>query len=126
MKMTDTSGFHSFDGFDELMQYLDECSGKVDEASIEKVLEAGASDFVNDLLKLPRPMSNIRKPGYTHLIKTFSYRKNKGQVEVGWGKYYGRMVESGTVKTKAHPHMNTLFEKNKEKYFTTMTKAIGL
>ena len=123
--MTDTNGFHSFDGFDELIQYLDECVDKADEANLEKVLEAGASEFVDDLLKLPKKKSKIRKPGYTHLINTFSYQKNKGQIEVGWGKYYGRMVESGTVKTKAHQHMNPLFQKNKEKYFATMTKAIG-
>lgn len=117
-----TSGF---EGFDELAKYLDECSAKMDDANIERVLETGASQFTDDLLKLPSPISKIKHPGYTHLVNTFSYQKNKGQVEVGWGKYYGRMVESGTNKTKAHSHLNPLFEKNKDKYYTTMTKAIG-
>ncbi len=117
--------FHSFDGFDDLIKYLDECSANVDVDKVEKVLEVGASQFVQDLMKLPKPISSIRKPGYTHLVQSFTYRKNRGQVEIGWGKYYGRMVESGTMKTKAHPHMNPLFEKNKNKYYTAMTKAIG-
>ena len=36
-------------------------------------LEAGAKEFVDDLLKLPKPISKIRKAGYTHLINCFSY-----------------------------------------------------
>lgn len=119
-----SDGFHGFDGFDELIQYLAECAEKADDANIEKVLEAGASEFVDDLMKLPKPISNIKNTGYTHLIKTFSYQKNKGQVEVGWGKYYGRMVEDGTVKMKSSPHMKITFDRNKEKYFKTMTNAI--
>lgn len=113
------------DGFDELMAYLEECTRNMNDENIEKVLEVGASQLVCDLMKLPKPISEIRKPGYTHLIKTFSYRKNKGQVEVGWGKFYGPMVEGGTIKSKANPHLNPLFDKNKNRYFTAMTKAIG-
>ena len=45
------------------------------------ILEVGAKEFVNDLLKLTKPMSQIRKSGYTHLIDSFAYRVKKDEVE---------------------------------------------
>ena len=54
------------------------------------------------------------------MIDTFNYRKTKKDIEVGWGKYYGRMVEDGTKKSKAKPHMYPTLKKNKEKYYKKM------
>ncbi len=90
------------------------------------VLELGAKEFVSDLLKLPKPISNIRKAGYTHLINSFAYRKKDKEVEAGWGKYYGPMVENGTEKMDANPHVYPLWDKNKERYYKTMITKLGL
>ena len=89
-------------------------------------LKAGAKEFVDDLLKLPKPISKIRKAGYTHLINCFSYRNKKNEIEAGWGKYYGPMVEHGTEKMDAQPHLYPLWDRNKEKYYKTMLTEMGI
>ena len=91
-----------------------------------EVLEVGAKEFVNDLLKLTKLMSQIRKSGYTHLIDSFAYRVKKDEVEAGWGKYYGPMVERGTTKMNEQPHLYPLWDKNKEKYYKLMLTKLGL
>lgn len=115
---------YGFDGFQDLSKMLEDCINKVE--NIVDILEVGAKEFVNDTLKLPKPMSNIRKAGYTHLVNSFSYRKKNNEIEAGWGKYYGPMVENGTVKMNARPHLYPLWEKNKEKYYKTMITKLGL
>lgn len=110
-------------GFYEFEELLEEYSKKVD--NVVEVLEIGAKEFVNDARKLPRPRSMINRPGYTHLIDTIWYQRNNGEVEVVWEKYYGPMVEKGTRKMKAQPHLRPLFEKNKEKYYKKMIERIG-
>ncbi len=121
--MSDDKEFYGFmDLTKELNKILD---------STEQVMtyqEEIASDFVNDLLKLPKPISKIRKSGYTHLIRTFSYRRNdkKKDIEVGWGKYYGRFVEVGTSKNRANPHMAPLWNSNEKKYIDKIRKRLNL
>lgn len=117
---------YEYDGFKILSETIELYAEKVEEKNIVDILEAGAKEFVNDLLKLPSPMSRIRKSGYTHLIRTFSTRKLKNEVEVGWGKYYGPMVEHGTTKINEKPHVYPLWDKNKEKYYKTMITKLGL
>lgn len=115
-------GFHNYDGFQDLMEDFEKIISQVEEP--EKVLEVGTKELVNDLKKLPKPMSQIHKSGYTHLINTFTHRIKKHEVEVGWGKYYGPMLEHGTVNMEAKPHVEPLFEKNKEKYYQKMVQKI--
>lgn len=91
-----------------------------------EVLVVGVKEFVNDLLKLTKPLSQVRKSGYTHLIDSFAYRVKKDEVEAGWGKYYGPMVERGTSKMNEQPHLYPLFDKNKEKYYKSMLTKLGL
>lgn len=114
-----------YDGFDGLIKLLNDYAEKADTSRVEKALESGAKEFVEDLLKLPKPRSKINKPGYTHLVDCFGYQKKNDGYVVGWGKYYGRMVEVGTRRTKAQPHLIPTFSKNKEKYYKTMIKVIG-
>lgn len=74
---------------------------------------------------MPKPYSKIKASSYAHLIDTFSYNKTQTkEIEVGWGKYYGRMVEEGTIKTNASPHLYPTFQKNKEKYYKKMINEI--
>lgn len=115
---------YGYSGFEALSEILEKYANKAD--NFIDVLEVGAKEFVNDLLKLPKPMSKIRKAGYTHLIRSFAYKKRKDEVEVGWGKYYGPMVEHGTKKMDENPHIYPLWDKNKEKYYKTMLTKLGL
>lgn len=114
---------NDFEGINDLIGNLSEMISKTQNP--QDILEVGASEFVKDLLKLAKPMSEIKKSGYTHLVDTFCYEKVKnGEIEVGWGKYYGRMVEDGTVKTKAHPHLKPTYNKNQDKYYMQMIRKI--
>jgi HK97 gp10 family phage protein len=115
---------YGYDGFQELSDMLEKYIANTN--NVMDVLESGAKEFVNDLLKLPKPISKIRKAGYTHLVNSFSYRKKNNEIEVGWGKYYGPMLENGTTKMKAQPHIYPLWEKNKEKYYKTMLTKLEL
>ena len=91
-----------------------------------KILLVGAEEFVKDLSKLTKPMSQIKKSGYTHLIDSFTYRVKKDEVEAGCGKYYGPMVEHGTTKMNKQSHLYPLWNKNKEKYYKLMLAKLGL
>lgn len=112
--------------FDEFEDILNSYVKKADDPI--KILEAGASAFVDDLLKLPKPLSEIRAPGYTHLIDVFSYKESKhhkGEIEVGWGKRYGNILEHGSYKMHNQKHLNPLFMQNKEKYYRLMIEKFN-
>lgn len=109
-------------GFDELSKLIE--SFQISEEDAIEVLQDTAEMFVQDVRKLPKPRSMITTAGYTHLIDTVTYRKNKNEVEVGWGKYYGPMVEHGTKKMNGTPHIKPTFRSNKDKYFRTIQKKL--
>ena len=115
---------YGYDGFQILTNIMDKYIKNI-ENPID-ILLVGAKEFVNDLLKLTKPMSKIKKSGYTHLIDSFGYRVKKKEVEAGWGKYYGPMVEHGTTKMDEQPHLYPLWDKNKEKYYKAMLTKAGL
>ena len=115
--------FHK-SGFDAFSDLLEEYTKKADPESVMDVLEIGAKDFTEDVRKLPKPLSKIRAPGYVHLIDTVTYRREKDEVATGWGKYYGPMVDKGTVKMEGVAHMTPTFERNKEKYYKKMQDAL--
>lgn len=108
-----------FDAFQELLKKYE-----VSEEEVLKAMEQGAKEMCMDLRKLPRPRSNIRKAGYTHLLDTFSYKRKRGEVEVGWGKYYGPMVENGTVRASASPHMKPYFKANQNKIYNSIVNKL--
>lgn len=120
-------GFHQYSGFDELSKELESYIQKVEKPL--EILEVGAKEFVKDLKKLTKPISQIKKSGYTHLIDTFTYRVTSRDVEVGWGKWYGRILETGAnVKGRnsnkryhiQRKHLEPVYTQNKEKYFKLM------
>ncbi len=119
-----SSDVYGYDGFQDLADIIEKYAQGAD--NFMDGLEAGAKEFVKDLLKLPKPMSKIRKAGYTHLVNSFAYRKKKNEIESGWGKYYGPMVENGTEKMDEQPHLYPLWNKNKGKYYKTMLTKLGL
>ena len=103
---------------------LKEMAEKADSSNIGRAMEKGAQALIRDVRALPKPRSKITKSGYTHLLDSVAFRKNKGEIEVGWGKYYGPMVENGTTKMDDQPHFRPTFNKNKEKYYKLMIDEI--
>lgn len=109
-------------GFDELAKMLEDFMKEVENP--EEILAKGADALAEDVRKLPKPRSSVNKAGYTHLLDTVTWQKEKKEVKVGWGKYYGRMVENGTHLMRAQPHLLPTFERNKEKYYKLMTGGL--
>ena len=101
--------------FAELMKQADDVQG---------ILQVGADEFLKDLKALPSPRSRIGKSGYTHLIDSFAAREEKGDVLIGWGKYYGPIVEGGSVKMSARPHFKPTWRRNADKYYKLMSDKI--
>lgn len=110
-------------GFEELEDILSEFAKSAD--NVVDILKVGAAELVNDVRRLPRPRSSLNAGGYTHLLDTVSYKRVNDEIEVGWGKYYGPMVERGTVKMRARAHLSPTYEINKEKYYKKMVERIG-
>lgn len=110
------------DGFDELKKLLQQY--EISENEVIDAMEVGVKEFVRDLRKLPRPRSQITKPGYTHLLDSITYEKGQKEIVVGWGEYYGPMVENGTVKMKATPHTKPTFKTNQNKYYETVKNKL--
>ncbi len=110
------------EGFDELEELLKQY--EVNEEKVLKALEKGANMLVIDVRKLPRPRSSMNGRGYTHLINTVTSGRFKREIEVGWGKYYGPMVECGTRKMRGTPHIKTVFKRNKGKYYEAIEKEL--
>ena len=124
-----TEGYEGFQALADIVEkYIDGAENVI------AVLEVGAEEFVNDLKKLPKPISKLRKTGYTHLIDSFTYESHGNETVVGWGKYYGPMIENGyKKKTKkgykemsAKAHLNPCWDKNKEKYYKKMLTKLGM
>lgn len=112
------------EGFDAFSDLLEEYQKKTTMENVLKVLEIGAKEFVSDVRALPRPRSQIRAPGYTHMLDTVTYQRTKNEVLTGWVKYYGPMVNNGTRKMKGVPHMGPTFERNKSRYYGKMQKQL--
>ncbi len=115
---------YSYENFHNLQEILEKYANKVD--NVTDILEEGAKSFTEDLLKLPKPISQIRTAGYTHLIDSFSYRKKKKEIEVVWGKYYGPMVEKGTIKMNSKQHFYPLWDRKKGKYIQQMVQKFEI
>ena len=112
---------NNFDEINDLIAEINEYSKSAN--NVDDMLESAAEAMVEDLNKLPKPMSKIRSAGYTHLVRVFSYRiTDNHQAEILWGKYYGPMVERGTKNMAKQPHLINTFEKNKEKYYKKMVE----
>ena len=111
-----------FAGFDDFSSLLEKYIGKVEKENVMKVLEVGAEELARDVRALPKP----RRPGggYTNMLDSVTTKRRGEEVEGGWGKYYGPFGERGTKKKNSQPHMRPTFERNKEKYYDKMKKAL--
>lgn len=120
--MSSSDDFYA--GFSELSDLLKDYMEVADNVLDEQ--EKIADDFLSDLRKLGAPRSQIVKSGYTHLIDTFAKKVNGNEVEVGWGKYYGPMVERGTKHNRAVPHLVPCWNANSERYIDNFKKRNNL
>ena len=59
-------------GFEDFEELLKRYSENVSSDKALDAVEEGAKEFVNDLLRLPKPRSQITKAGYTHIVSTFA------------------------------------------------------
>lgn len=116
------------EGFSELEDMLSDYLKKTNDQEISNVLKTGAEEFKDDLLRLASPRSRINKGSYTHLLDTFAVKQEDVGWLVGWGKYYGPILEhgwsgAGSGKTSHHSaikHLKPTFNSNKEKYYKDM------
>lgn len=126
-------GFHSSglkvddSGLDDFSDLIAQYSEKLSQDKVLDILESGAEELAADGRKLPSPLSKIRVPGYTHLVKTISTKVNRSrrEIEVGWGKYYGPIVENGAPgrqKYRRNAHLIPLYTCNQKKYYELMKK----
>lgn len=121
-------------GFDELDKELSQYLDSLEDSKITDTLKTGAEEFKADLGKLASPRSRINKGGYTHILDTFAIKQEDTGWLVGWGKYYGPILEhgwknAGSGKTSSHsaiPHFRSCFDQNKEKYYKDMIAKVNL
>lgn len=111
-------------GFDGIGRKLSDLIAKIEKK--EDAIELVAKDFVDDIRRLPKPRRRISAPEYTHLIDSVSYRKKNGLIQIGWGKYYGPMVEHGSIHANAQPHLTPTWQQNKDKYIEKLKSKFGL
>ncbi len=118
-----------FSGFNRLKAYLEK---KARQAEPEAILEGqkAAAEYMQDQM---RGRSSPRKTGA--MLSSFAFEADQAKVETafGWGKFYGRLKETGhkaggygrkkksaAVRVKAQPHLKPTFESNKSRLFQIM------
>lgn len=94
-------------------------------SNAKEAVSSIADQLVADLLKLPKPVSRLGG-SHTHMVHTFAKEVKGSETVVGWGAYYGRMVEKGTVKMGAQPHMLPTWQSNEGKYIGKMLKEYSI
>lgn len=111
-------------GFDELEQMLKDYADEVSPEKLGQVLKTGADDFISDVRALPKPRSRVTSPRHTHMLDTMDSKEENGRILIGWGVYYGPILEHGSKKMQPHMHLHPTWEGNKEKYYKTMTDKL--
>ena len=62
------------DGFDELSKLIEKMADQAKGEKVLETLETGAEQLEKDVRALPKPRSEVRKAGYTHLLDTVTHR----------------------------------------------------
>ncbi|MPW26402.1 hypothetical protein GC105_11440 [Alkalibaculum sp. M08DMB] len=117
-------------GINDLESELAEILARTEENQIDNVLESGAELLAKDINRLPKPRSQISKGGYTHILDTVGVwrdnLKSGSKVRLGWRKYHGPILEHGSYKMGAQPHLKPTWNRNKTKYQLEMIKKLKL
>lgn len=122
-----------FSGIERLQAYIAKKAEQASPARIAESQEKGA-EYIREQM---RGRSSPRRKGT--MLSSFAYEsdKSKGETTFGWGKFYGRLVESGhnaggfarkkkpsVSRVKAQPHLKPMFEANKENIFRIMIEEL--
>lgn len=109
------------DNFGDFLDDLDNLEKLGDDETLSELVKTQADALVKDIRSLPKPKSS--RNGITHLLDGVTYTEGKApNWVIGWGHYYGPMVEGGTKRQKGHgatpaqPHMMATYERNRDKY----------
>ena len=111
-------------GMNEFQKIIQEYQEKFEQSRIEAAMMDGAEQLARDVRALPKPRSQIRSLDTPSTGHRFGQKRKNGEVEVGWGKYYGPMVEAGTLKMNAQPHLRGLFKKDSNKYYNLILQRL--
>jgi hypothetical protein len=120
-----------FEGFQRLANLLEEYSQNANPANILQAQKAGAEYFCEVMRRKASPRGRSRE----HMLDSVAYDQDARNTEtvVGWGKFYGRMVESGhraggwakaSESIAAHPHMKPEFNKQKDQIMSRMVAVL--
>jgi HK97 gp10 family phage protein len=111
-------------GLKEFLDEIKSLDAAITDTSVLDIIEPGVEQFVQDARRLPKPRRALSKGGYTHMLDSVTYERNRtrNEIEVGWGKYYGPFVERGTRKMRAQPHLSTLWSYNESVYIDAMRR----
>ena len=87
-------------GMNEFQKIIQEYQEKFEQSRIEAAMMDGAEQLARDVRALPKPRSQIRKSGYTHLLDTVSARKGKNG-KILWPDGRGRNTENECTAASA-------------------------
>ena len=118
-----------FEGINRIQEVLARKAAAAQPERIIQAQEKGAA-FLSDQL---RGRSSTRRSGA--MLASFASKPDATKVETvfGWGKFYGRLVESGhkaggyarkkkasVSRVKASPHLKPTFDANKDQIYQIM------
>lgn len=124
-------------GFQRLQEYISKKS-QITNASILSGQKA-AAEYLQEAM---RGRSAPRGRSSPHMLDTFIFEQDETTAETkfGWGRFYGRMVESGHKvwsqgkkrkkkvgeqrTVKAQPHLKTEFDKNQDQLVKIMIETM--
>jgi len=120
-----------FEGLQRLADLLEGYSVNADPANILRAQQAGAEYFCEVMRSKMSPRGRSRE----HMLDSIAYEQEPQNTVtvVGWGKFYGRMVESGhraggwakaSKTVAANPHMKPEFIKQKDQIISRMVAVL--
>jgi len=120
-----------FEGFQRLAHLLEGYSQNANPAQVLQAQKSGAEYFCEVMRRKASPRGRSRE----HMLDSIAYEQDTRSVEtlVGWGKFYGRMVEAGhraggwsknSGDIAAHPHLKPEFDKQKEQIISRMVAVL--
>lgn len=121
------------EGIERLQAYLQEKMKAAEPEVIRRAQAAGAEVMLSATRSLTRP----RRTG--KMLESFAYEYDpmKQETIFGWGKFYGRLKESGhavggfarkrtpkRTQVKSQAHLRPTFEANRERILSAMADTI--
>lgn len=120
-----------FEGLQRLTALLEGYSKNANAANILQAQKSGAEYFCEVMRRKTSPRGRSRE----HMLDSITYEQDTQNAEtiVGWGKFYGRMVESGhraggwakaSKTVAASPHLKPEFNQQKDQIISRMVAVL--